>query len=419
MGGEQKNFPGAKPELLAPAGNRECFDAALRFGADAVYLAGKNFGLRAAAANFSDAELTEAVKQAHALHKKVYVTVNALFKNEEFARLPGYLSFLKEIGADAVILSDPGALEPTKNAGLNVHISTQMSTMNHMSASFWHRQGAKRIVLARELSLEEIADIRVHTPPSLELEAFVHGAMCVAHSGRCILSSVLTGRSGNRGECAQPCRWGFSLVESGYPGEYFPIFEEGQNTFILNSKDLMMIEHIPELIRAGITSFKIEGRMKSPYYVASVLLAYRRAIDSYALNRESYRTDPRLVEELLDCGTRGFCTGFYFGSAAEASDIYRLPQTRRYNVCAVVREGRNEEGMLLAEQRNKFSVGDTLSALSPEGEDEEFVLEKMKTPEGEEKESAPHPQELVYIDCPFPLEPGDMLRVKNRAEAQA
>ncbi len=408
-----KPAPAKRVELLAPAGNMECFYAALRYGADAVYLAGKNFGLRAAAQNFTQAQLAHAVSQAHARGKKIYVTVNALLRSEEMAEIGGYLHALKDMRADAVILSDPGMIGLVKDAGLEFHISTQLSTMNDKCACFWHTAGAKRVILARELSLREIAEIYRNTPETLELEAFVHGAMCVAYSGRCILSSVFTGRSGNRGECAQPCRWQYTLHEAGYPYDFLPIFEDARGTYVLNSRDLMMIEHIPALIRAGLSSFKIEGRMKSAYYVASVVHAYRRAIDAYYAGPEEYVLDERWVEELKDCTTRGFCTGFYFGEPEKASDIYRLPQERAYNFCGIVRGDRDENGMYLIEQRNKFSVGDRIMILSPAQDQRAFTMEKIIDLEGNTRQSAPHPQEMLKIACPCTLEPGDMLKVRQ------
>ena len=403
-------------ELLAPAGNMECLDTALRFGADAVYLAGKKFGLRAFAENFSEEELCLAVKKAHALHRKIYVTVNSLFHDDEFEGLSDYLAFLRDIGTDAVIVSDPGVFGMCREAGLAVHISTQMSTMNSQSAAFWHAAGAERVVLAREVSLAEIRKMRESIPADLELEAFVHGAMCVAYSGRCLLSAVLTGRSGNKGACAQPCRWRFALNEAQYPGEYFPIFEDGRETFLLNSKDLMMIEHIPELVEAGVASFKIEGRMKSQYYVAAVVHAYRRALDAYLADPVGYVLDPQLVRDLKDCATRGFTTGFYFDRAEGASDIYRLPQERDYVFCGVVRKAPDAQGRILVEQRNKFQLGDSLGVLSPHAEGLEFSVEQIWDAEGEARESAPHPQELVYVACPFALQPGDLLRIQQKTQ---
>ncbi|MBR6816353.1 MAG: U32 family peptidase [Clostridia bacterium] len=398
-------------ELLAPAGSMECFDAALRYGADAIYLAGKKFGLRAFAANFTEQELRDAICRAHDLGKKVYITVNSLFHNDDLDGLPEYLAYLKEIGADAVIVSDPGIIDLCIEAGLNVHISTQMSTMNYRSAAFWHKMGAERIVLARETSLAEIRQMHEKIPDTLEIEAFIHGAMCVAYSGRCLLSSVLTGRSGNKGACAQPCRWRFALHEAQYPEEYFPIIEEDHETFVLNSKDMMMIEHVPALIEAGIASFKIEGRMKSQYYVAAVVNAYRRAIDAYYADPEGYQLDPQLLTDLRDCATRGFTTGFYFDGGAESMDIYRKPQQRDYSFCGVVVEEADENGLVTVEQRNKFCVGERLSILSPHSHGLTFTLEELYDAEGQVREAAPHPQEIVRLRCPEKLHKGDMLRL--------
>ncbi|MGI6664462.1 MAG: peptidase U32 family protein [Christensenellaceae bacterium] len=399
-----------KVELLAPAGNMECLETALRFGADAVYLAGKSFGLRAFAGNFSMEALQEALAKAHEQGKRIYVTVNALLYNEEIPAVEAYLQALKEIGVDAVIISDPGILPLCKKARLEIHISTQMSTMNYASALFWYEQGASRIVMAREASLAEISYIHAHTPEALELEAFVHGAMCVAHSGRCLLSSVMTGRSGNRGACAQPCRWEYTIHEAGYPEEYYPIMEDSRGTYVLNSRDLMMIAHVPALIESGIASFKIEGRMKSVYYVASVVSAYRHAIDAYYAGE---KTPEGLIEELSGTATRGFTTGFYFDKGVEATDSVRAPVHRDYVFCGVVKQERNEAGLLRIEQRNKFVVGDTLRVLSPTSFTEEFVVETIMDEKMNPQESAPHPQQLIYINCPCDLAPGDMLRVKR------
>lgn len=401
-----------KVELLAPAGSLECFEAALRFGADAVYLAGKQFGLRASAANFDDTMLQTVIECAHARSMRVYVTVNALLYNDEIADVEVYLKKLAQMGADAVIISDPGIVELCKAAGLEIHISTQMSTMNYASASFWHKQGASRVVMAREASLEEIAYIHAHTPESLELEAFVHGAMCIAHSGRCLLSTALTGRSGNRGACAQPCRWEFTLHEQGYPNEYFPITEDERGTYILNSKDLMMLEYIPELIQSGISSLKIEGRMKSAYYVASVVSAYRHAIDAYYANPEDYAPDHAYIKELEECATRGFTTGFYFDKGVNATDTHRDTKEKLYKFCGVALEASTEDGMVWVEQRNKFSVGDTLCVLTPADHTTTFIVSEIVNEAGDSQLSAPHPQQKICINCPVQLAPGDMLRLK-------
>lgn len=402
-----------KVELLAPAGNMECLKTALYFGADAVYLAGKQYGLRAFAANFTQEELSEAVRIAHSLGKRVYLTLNALFRNQDFEGFPEYLLQIKQMGIDAVIVSDPGVMQCCLDAGLEVHLSTQASTLNAKSAAFWHKQGVKRIVLAREITLAEATEIAQNAPDGLELEAFIHGAMCIAYSGRCLLSSVLTGRSGNKGECAQPCRWRYTIHEAGYPEEYFPIEEDENGAYLLNSKDLMMIEHLPALIESGIASFKIEGRMKSAYYVGCVVGAYRKAIDAYLADPKHYLLDQALVQELYDSATRRFTTGFYFGNpAGEGQDISRSPVPRRYGFCGIALENSREDGLVLIEQRNKFSVGDTIDVLSPNLPPTQFTLENIWDEQMQEQPAAPHPQQRIYIACPVPLAKGDLLRRK-------
>ncbi len=399
-------------ELLAPAGNLECLKTALYFGADAVYMAGKSYGLRAFANNFADDELVQAADLVHEQGKKLYITANSVLWNRDLVGLEAYLRFLCEIRADGVIASDPAVLKLVRDAALPIpiHISTQANTTNYLSASFWHEMGAKRIVLSREVSLEEIAEIRKNISSSLELEAFVHGAMCVAHSGRCLLSSVLTGRSGNRGECAQPCRWEYHLYEKGYDGQYFPIAQDERGTYIMNSRDLMMIRYIPQLIKAGITSLKIEGRMKSAYYVASVVHAYRRAIDAYAAAPDDYAFDESLEEELIKSATRGFTTGFYFGNPQEtAQDTERTVDPRKYTFVGSVL-GAERNGVIQVEQRNKFSVGETLEVLSPNVENRTFCVQSICDSEGVSQQSAPHPQQHVRINCPYTLQKGDLLR---------
>lgn len=403
-----------KIELLAPAGNMECLRAALYFGADAVYLAGKKFGLRAFADNFTPEEMAEAVKMAHDLGKKIYVTANALFRPHEFDGLLAYFDELKEIGVDAVIVSDPGVITVAKAAGIEVHLSTQASTMNHLTAAFWHEQGVKRVVLAREATLEDITYIHEHTPETLEIETFVHGAMCIAYSGRCLLSSIFTGRSGNKGACAQPCRWEYTIKEAGYPDDELPIMEDERGTYVLNSRDLMMIEHIPELAKAGIKSFKIEGRMKSAYYVASVVNAYRRALDAYEADPEHYEFDASLAEELYLSGSRKFTTGFYFGNPrGEGQDIEKKLNDRSRVFCGLVKGGRNAEGLLHIEQRNRFFAGEELIVLSPNYGFARFTVTDIINQDGERQEQAPHPQQQLYINCPYDLQPGDILRVER------
>lgn len=401
-------------ELLAPAGNMECLKTALYYGADAVYLAGKKFGLRAFADNFTTEEIAEAVSMAHSMGKKIYVTVNALFRPFEFEGLEEYLQELKQANVDAVIVSDPGVLTIARKCGIEVHLSTQASTFNHLSAAFWHEQGVKRVVLARESTLEDIKYIHENTPESLEIETFVHGAMCIAYSGRCLLSSIFTGRSGNKGACAQPCRWEYTIKEAGYPDDVLPIMEDERGTYVLNSKDLMMIEHIPELIEAGVVSFKIEGRMKSAYYVASVVNAYRRALDAYYADPEHYVFDESLGEELYLSGSRKFTTGFYFGNPrGEGQDIEKKLNDRSRIFCGLVKGGRNEEGLLHIEQRNRFFAGEELIVLSPKYGFVRFTVTDIINMDGERQEQAPHPQQQLYINCPYDLQPGDILRVER------
>ena len=398
------------PELLAPAGSFETLKTAYYFGADAAYIAGKSFGLRAFSANFDDDALKEAVLYAHERQKKLYITVNSVIHNHQLADLKDYLVYLSEIGADAVIFADPAVAKIIRDhhIPLEMHLSTQTNTFNYASAAFWHELGVKRIVLSRELTLEEIAAIVAHIPETLEIETFVHGAMCVAHSGRCLLSSALTGRSGNKGECAQPCRWEYYLHERGYDGQYFPIGEDEHGTYILNSKDLMMIEYIDLLSAAGVASLKIEGRMKSPYYVASVVGAYRRALDAYAQAGPKYVFDQSLKEELIKSASRQFCTGFYFGKPEQDLEKTLSPD-RKYCFAAVVREDA-ENGRVLVEQRNRFFAGDELEVLSPALWGEKLTVEEIRNQDGETQPSAPHPQQKLYLPCTLPLKAGDILR---------
>lgn len=367
----------AEAELLSPAGDRERLLMALRYGADAVYLAGRAFGMRSSAVSFSDEGLREAVRLAHAQGVKVYVTVNTLPREEELASLPGYLEFLQDAGADALIIADLGVLALSKRYAprLKKHVSTQLGVINSATANELYALGADTVVLARETPLADIRRIRANTPPELRLEAFVHGAMCVSFSGRCLLSNYLTGRDANRGQCAQPCRWKYHLVEEKRPGEYFEISEDG-GTYIMNSRDMRMIEYLPELLEAGISSFKIEGRMKSAYYTAVVTNAYRHALDA-ALRGEPL--DPLWVEETEKLSHRPYTTGFYFGEPgqhyAEASYFSTA------DIVAVV-ERCDEEGNALLTQRNKFSAGDKLELLIPGGQPLSFTAEALYDDEG-------------------------------------
>ncbi|MEZ4357612.1 MAG: U32 family peptidase [Eubacteriales bacterium] len=404
-----KNDPNLKIELLAPAGSDESLRSALKFGADAVYLGGTNFGLRAFAQNFDIQQLNDAVSLVHSQNKKIYLTANAAFYDEDFKKFESYVKEVEAIGVDALIVSDPGAISFIKDIApdIQIHLSTQANTTNSKSASFWHKNGVKRIVLAREMSIEQIKRLRENTPETLDLEAFVHGAMCISYSGRCLLSSVLTGRSGNLGECAQPCRWEYYLYEKGYPGQYFPISEDERGTYILNSKDLMMIEHLGKLLNAGVSSFKIEGRMKSAYYVACTVGAYRRAIDDM-LNGKEF--DKSLLENLYDSGTRDFTTGFYFGNPyLKGQQTERDIAIPNQLFAAKVLEYDSENGLVKIEQRNKFLVGDTLAVISPNITGK-FIVETIKTEDGIFLDAAPHPKQILYINCPFKLNDGDLLK---------
>ena len=382
-------------ELLAPAGDFERLEMALRYGADAVYLAGKEFGLRAAAGNFDNEELVKAIELAHGMGKKVYVTCNTLPREEELNRLPGYLAFLNEAGPDALIIADLGVLALAKRFApkIALHVSTQLGVVNSATANVLHAMGADTVVLARELPLDEIRRIRANTPSELRLEAFVHGAMCVSFSGRCLLSNYMTGRDGNRGECAQPCRWKYSLMEEKRPGQYFEI-EEDSGTYILNSNDLCMIEHLQDLMEAGVSSFKIEGRMKSAYYAAVVTNAYRHALDAVACG------DPVpevWVKETGMVSHRPYCTGFYLGG--EPGQCYDGTYESGADIVAVV-ESCDEDGNAVLTQRNKFLAGDELELLTPKDEPIRFTVSEMTDAEGEGIPDARHPMMEVHLRLP-------------------
>ena len=392
-----------KVELLAPAGNLEKLKMAVLYGADAVYLAGEEFGLRTSSDNFSFEEMEEGVKFAHDRGRKVYLTMNIIPHNEDFKNAEEFLTKAVETGIDAVIVSDPGLFSLVKNIApqLDIHISTQANVTNINTVNFWYNIGASRVVLARELSLKEIREIRDNMPPEMELEAFVHGAMCMSYSGRCLLSNFLTGRNANKGDCAQPCRWKYHLMEEKRPGEYFPIEENERGTFIFNSKDLCMIRHIPELIDSGIYSFKIEGRVKSSFYVATVVKAYRDAIDSYyeaKSNNSAYKFDEKWYEEVTKVSNRDFTTGFYFDKPDENAHNYGTSSyLRSYSFIGIVKGYDAEKGHIIVEQRNKFNEGDRVEVLPPEGKSFEFTVDKMFDGEGNIISSAPHPQMEVRI----------------------
>lgn len=407
-----------KPELLAPAGDLEKLKMAITYGADAVYLGGEEFGLRAGAKNFTIKEIEEALKFAHSRGKKVYVTVNIIPHNDDIKKAPNYIKTLNEIGVDAVIISDPGVLEIVKDVAkdMEIHLSTQANTTNYATARFWYNHGIKRIVVARELSLKEIEEIVKRTPEGLEIEAFIHGAMCISYSGRCLLSNYMTGRDANRGECAHPCRWKYYLVEEKRPSEYYPIFEDERGTFIFNSKDLCMIKHIPELIKAGIHSFKIEGRMKSAYYVATIVRSYRMAIDKYLDNPDDYVYNDKWLEEIKKASHRDFTTGFYFGKPTGEDQLYTSSSyIRNYDFVGLVLEYDTETKIATIEQRNRMFVGDEIEIFGPNKEHINYVIEKMWDKDGNEIDVAPHPQQIVKMKIEGNIAPWDMLR-KARKE---
>ncbi len=401
------------PELLIPASSLEVLKIAVIFGADAVYIGGEAFGLRAKAKNFSMADMKEGIAFAHQYDVKVYVTANILAHNDDLVGVREYLMELKDLKPDALIIADPGVFEIAGEVCPEIerHISTQANNTNYATYHFWHKLGATRVVSARELSLEEIKDIRSHIPNELEIETFVHGAMCISYSGRCLLSNYFTGRDANRGACTHPCRWKYSIVEETRPGEYMPVYENERGTYIFNSKDLCMIEHIPELLESGIDSLKIEGRMKTALYVATVARTYRKAIDDYQKNPEIYKKNLGWYkEQISNCTYRQFTTGFFFGKPDETTQIYdNNTYVKEYTYLGIV-GACNEEGLYHIEQRNKFSIGEKIEVMKPNGDNIEVVVRKIVDEEGKEQESAPHPKQILYIDLGQPLEPYDILR---------
>ncbi len=400
-----------KPELLAPAGNMEKLKMALLYGADAVYLGGKQFGLRAFGGNFSNEELKEAVEFAHNLNKKVYVTVNIFPHNSDIEMLPEYLAFLNTTGADALLVADIGLFMLAKKYApdIELHISTQANNTNWATVDAWHNMGASRVVLARELSKDEISVIRQKC--SVELEMFVHGAMCISYSGRCLLSNYMTGRDSNRGSCAQPCRWKYSLVEEKRPGQYFPIEEDERGTFIFNSKDLCLLPYLPDVIESGVDSLKIEGRMKSVHYAASVVKAYRMAIDSYFENPEAFAVKEEWLEELEKVSHRSYTTGFYYGKPTEKDQIYTSSSyIQTSDFVGLVLDYDEATGFATVEQRNNMKLGQEIEVFQPQLPGYRQLLGEMYNDEGEAIEVAPHPQQIVKIRMEAPVEPYAILR---------
>jgi putative protease len=408
-----------RPELLLPAGSMDVLKTAIRYGADAVYIGGEAFSLRAMAKNFSSAEMREAVDFAHQNGKKIYVTANILAHNADLPEAENYFSELKEIRPDALIISDPGIFEIEKKIcpEIPVHISTQANNTNYGTFLFWYRLGVKRIVTARELSLREIREIRDRIPADMEIETFVHGAMCISYSGRCLLSNFLTGRDANRGACTHPCRWTYSVVEETRPGQYMPVYENERGTYIFNSKDLCMAGHIPELIDAGIDSFKIEGRMKTALYVATAARAYRRAIDDCRKNPEEYAKRRRYYEEETQKGTwRDYTTGFFFGKPSADAQITDSNTYRKNYAYIGTAEYTDEAGYAHFEQKNKFSTGDILEIMKPDGRDVLSEVQDIMNEDGIRQESAPHPKQALSVRMsPLP-EPGDIIRKKEEPE---
>lgn len=407
-----------KPELLSPAGGAETLQTAVLYGADAVYLGGSQYGLRAKARNFERSQMRESILYAHSRGVKVYVTVNIIAHNEHLEGLEEYLRTLREDGADAVIVADAGIFSVARRTvpDMEIHLSTQASATNYETFRFWHEQGAKRIVAARELSFAQLRQIREETADSLDIEAFVHGAMCVSISGRCLLSNYMAGRDANLGECVHPCRWKYRLMEETRPGEYYPVTEDEDGTYFFNSKDLCMIEYIPELVRSGISSLKIEGRMKTPLYVAMVTKVYREAIDDYFRCPKRYEDKKEYYLHLLSqVSHRGYNTGFYLGHPDRNSQVYSSSAyLRQMSFAAKVL--RTEAGELIVEQRSKFSAGDTLYLLRPEGAPQALTVNSIRAEDGTPQQSASHAQQTVRINACEPAAPAGSILMKPLAE---
>lgn len=402
-----------KLELLAPAGDVEKLKIAIRYGADAVYFGGQQFSLRAGAGGLSADEIRECVSYAHARGVRCHMTLNIYAHNEDIAPLRSYLKEISDIPIDAFIVSDPAVVLLLKEhfPGADLHLSTQANTTNYLSARFWHEMGIKRLVLARELSLEEIAEIRGSIPEEMELEAFAHGAMCISYSGRCLLSNFMTGRDANRGACAHPCRYKYRLEEEKRPGEYWPVEEDGRGTYIFNSNDLCMLEHIPDLAKAGICSLKIEGRMKSIFYIAHVIRAYRQAIDAF---EEGSAFDPAWMDEMMKASHRNFTTGFYYHApGAEDQNYSSSAYSRDYAFVGLVRSYDHQTGWAVVEQRNKMVKGDEIEVFGPGGGSFTQKISEMLDEEGAPIEAAPHPQQIVKIKMEHPAETDWMLRRKQ------
>ncbi len=399
-----------KPEVLSPAGDEERLEAALLFGADAVYISGEEFGMRAACANFDHEALARAVKQTHDRGKKLYVTCNILPRNKDLSKLPEYFSYLDELGVDALIISDLGtmALAQKHAPHCAIHISTQFGVVNYATANYLHQLGASRVVLARELSMAEIREIRANTPPSLELEAFVHGAICMSFSGRCVISNYLTGRDANHGECAQPCRWKYTLLEETRPDEPMTLEEDETGSYLFNANDMNMLAHVADLADAGVSSFKIEGRAKSFYYTAVTANAYRWAVDGYVASDFSpeYVPEDWILQEMEKVSHRPYGTGFYYGMPSQYHQ--KGGYIRSYEVVAIAQEWQN--GLLRLQQRNRFFAGDVLDTLEPGEKPFAFTVEKLFDEDMNPLDNACHPLMTVFVPCERPIKPGTLFR---------
>ena len=407
-------IPKQKPELLAPAGDLEKLKIAVLYGADAVYIGGEAYSLRAKAKNFDIQKMKQGIEFAHAHGVKVYVTANIYAHNADFEGMADYFKEVEKIGADALLVSDLGVFSVAKETApnLEIHVSTQANNTNYKSAQMWYQLGAKRIVVARELSLKEIADIRPNIPEDMEIEAFVHGAMCISYSGRCLLSNYLSGRDANKGACSHPCRWKYHLMEETRPGEYMPIEENERGTYIYNSKDLCMLEHIPDLIHAGVASLKIEGRMKTPFYVGTVVKAYRMAIDDYFESSEKYQKRiPIYMQEVSKASHREYTTAFYYGKPDGKQQVYtNNSYIREYDFIGMIKEDSDEKNCAIVEQRNKFSVGEEIEVMRAKGAFFSMKIEKIWNEAGEEITTAPHPQEILKVQFTQPVKKFDMMR---------
>ena len=413
---EQRMLENGKPELLVPASSLEVLRVAVIYGADAVYIGGDLYGLRAKAKNFSREEMREGIAFAHAHGKRVFVTANITAHNRDLEGIREYFHELKEMKPDALIISDPGVFAIAREVcpEIEVHISTQANNVNYSTYLFWQQQGARRVVSARELSLKEIREIRDNIPGDLEIETFVHGAMCISYSGRCLLSNYFTGRDANLGACTHPCRWKYYLMEENRPGEFLPVEENERGTYIFNSKDLCMIEHIPDLVEAGIDSFKIEGRMKTALCVAAVARTYRQAIDDYFISPELYQSRREYYrEEISKCTYRQYTTGFFYGPTTYESQIYdESTYVKKYTYLGIAGNV-DAAGFVEMEQRNKFSVGDQVEIMKPSGENILVTVEKMLGEEGREVDSCPHPKEKIKVLFSEVPQSMDIVRVRE------